>query len=713
MKVACVVLLALVAVAVAQNPSVNGGTTALTQNHGYITITGRGFETDLPTSGNVGTATAQFQFGRLLTNFQPGCIDGTMTISAGGSTMTCMFLYIPDGAIAVGGSPLMLTVVNANGASTATQIRTVTRVPTTITGCATTPCTVQVRTTATGLCFAGNGFPALGSIPLATVQADKAAATFVLSLDDDVAGGAVSANVHDHTVCVYTKTNICCRIPSIAAFQDTDTLTASLLYTSGAHTTNWAGAGLAVLTTTALPAPTVTASPAIAQNQRLLTITGTNFENGPAVWSNVVTLSNGRTCTVLQVNTARTQLVCAIFQGYAGGAAELALYTTIDVSVNGVAAAQFTPPAATAVAQRIVADNQQISRNGGVLRIPAQGLPPSYRTIGAGNAREFTDAATDLQVTLQTDAGAAIATCQIEPGTGNVDGVNSHVPFVSTVASADACVVTNVGPNFIEVTYGSSIFANHPVGTQVTAGMPVSAGVIPVVLPQVVIGTVTAAGVGGDPHFFGFLGERYEFAGEAGQVYNILTDENVQINALMGNWHYTHGKETVIKSLAIKVAGSNVVIDAGGNQFGSEGFSLRVNGVAVAPNATLRHSLGSSGYVRWYQLTDEFKVPIWSHHHAVAKVDVVLDDYALEIFSIEEGKDEQGVWHRHPSRFLDFLCDMFDTTRRPHGLFGQSAHLPRGKRSIEGWSIEGEASDYQVKGNSLLGDDFTFNKFKV
>jgi hypothetical protein len=257
---------------------------------------------------------------------------------------------------------------------------------------------------------------------------------------------------------------------------------------------------------------------------------------------------------------------------------------------------------------------------------------------------------------------------------------------------------------------------NEPVGTTVTALINYDFRLTATAAFDTdvqVVGVISpGAGVGGDPHFFGFLGEKYEFAGEAGEVYNILTDEEVQLNAVIGKWHFSHGEETIIKTLALKTASHRLLIDAGGNHLGTAGFSIQLDGVALEPNATDATSLGRDGWVRWNPLSeeDQFHLPLWERHHGVALVEVMLNDYHFQILSVEEGRDANGVWRKQPSRFLDFMCQMFDADRRPHGLFGQSAHLPAGKRSVEGWSLEGADSDYKV--TEVFGDDFTFNKFQ-
>jgi len=90
---------------------------------------------------------------------------------------------------------------------------------------------------------------------------------------------------------------------------------------------------------------------------------------------------------------------------------------------------------------------------------------------------------------------------------------------------------------------------------------------------------------------------------------------------------------------------------------------------------------------------------------------MMVNDYKFQILAVEEGKDKNGEWHQQPSRFLDFMASMLNNERRPHGLFGQSAHLRANQRSVHEFAIEGSGSDYEV--SNLFGEDFVFNKFSA
>ena len=179
----------------------------------------------------------------------------------------------------------------------------------------------------------------------------------------------------------------------------------------------------------------------------------------------------------------------------------------------------------------------------------------------------------------------------------------------------DACTIVAMTKDTITVNFGGIMTA--PVGQVVQAAVLQSINKAAAVTTHALtpVGIIApAAGVGGDPHFFGFLGEKYEFAGEPGRVYNLLTDDGLQVNAEVGLWHWKRGNETIIRKLAFRTESDHrVLIDAGGNTLASDGFSISVDGAPVIPSRTQKTFLGSDGWVRWYPLTaeDKFRLPLW------------------------------------------------------------------------------------------------------
>jgi hypothetical protein len=481
-----------------------------------------------------------------------------------------------------------------------------------------------------------------------------------------------------------------------------------------------------------------------AWNSRELVITGSGFATFPALHSNLILVPgaagtvgdpNGGTspfkCIPTSVNADGTRLTCALqtlqTDEVAGDVtiplqivvASGETYSFTNDPIDGSVATQIGNIVYTDVAtvESIAIDPRSagIQQDARILTLTsgnglfAPSWPVAYNDPAA--SRDPALAAPSLvpsevlnTITLTgLESGNTICTPQFSNNPEQLDDSGmSPFPRLCTIVSATN---TEIRLSLPPIT--------QPVGTTVTAQINVAFASGAIDTDVQVVGVISpGAGVGGDPHFFGFLGEKYEFAGEAGEVYNILTDDEVQLNAVIGKWHFSHGEETIIKTLALKTASHRLLIDAGGNHLGTAGFSIQLDGVALEPNSTDATSLGRDGWVRWNPLSeeDQFHLPLWERHNGVALVEVMLNDYHFQILSVEEGRDTNGVWRKQPSRFLDFMCQMFDADRRPHGLFGQSAHLPAGKRSVEGWSLEGADSDYKV--TEVFGDDFTFNKFQ-
>lgn len=63
----------------------------------------------------------------------------------------------------------------------------------------------------------------------------------------------------------------------------------------------------------------------------------------------------------------------------------------------------------------------------------------------------------------------------------------------------------------------------------------------------------------GDPHFVGADGELYDVQGKAGTIYNIVSDQGLQVNALFGAWNNSETM-TVMKKLGFSVNGHKLEV---------------------------------------------------------------------------------------------------------------------------------------------------------
>jgi len=243
--------------------------------------------------------------------------------------------------------------------------------------------------------------------------------------------------------------------------------------------------------------------------------------------------------------------------------------------------------------------------------------------------------------------------------------------------------------------------------------------------------TVTGGSSGsasGDPHLVGFDGQQYDFVGEVGSVYNLLTDSEVQFNALLGSVRATEHLNLpgeFITAIGIKFRNHTVVVDGGSHRH--------------AGSVTIDHRPADQHNHHAVLLVDgEFRVEREVFIDAMSGEDFGLPDakqrivgqvivttlsYSFSIFMVEEGFDEVDKrWHTaFPRRFLDLSVRLERADiATPHGVLGQSLHAMRDRKErgvaigeAGSFSIEGRTEDYRVGGGaeSLLGDSFAFNRF--
>lgn len=89
----------------------------------------------------------------------------------------------------------------------------------------------------------------------------------------------------------------------------------------------------------------------------------------------------------------------------------------------------------------------------------------------------------------------------------------------------------------------------------------------------------------GDPHFIGADGGKYDVQGEAGKIYNLLSDDGFQMNGRFDDWGGNGA--TVVGEVGINAKGDQITVDGDGN--------VSVNGEAVGDGETV--ALTNGGYV--------------------------------------------------------------------------------------------------------------------
>jgi len=220
----------------------------------------------------------------------------------------------------------------------------------------------------------------------------------------------------------------------------------------------------------------------------------------------------------------------------------------------------------------------------------------------------------------------------------------------------------------------------------------------------------------GDPHFIGLDGRRFDFDGEPGQIFNLLSDSEVQVNTLLGQFKlgpHSFIEGVIMSQIGMRLREHSVVVNAGGPEFDSAGFVL-VDGQLLEDNASLDFTEeGVEPIHIEFERKNSFsdKYGIGSHDNAVGHLTVVYgSQYVLTVVLVESGRNHEGQWVvPYARRSLDFSAQPLVADLNPHGLFGQTAASHSNKRSLS--NIEGDKEDYKIQSGDLLGSDFTFNKF--
>eukprot|EP00899_Mesostigma_viride_P004314 jgi/Mesvir1/13884/Mv16018-RA.3 len=206
-----------------------------------------------------------------------------------------------------------------------------------------------------------------------------------------------------------------------------------------------------------------------------------------------------------------------------------------------------------------------------------------------------------------------------------------------------------------------------------------------------------------DPHFVTTHGQKFDFNGEAGKTYCIMTDKTLQVNArFMGAASTTVLPEqggspakpdtrTWMDQLAIMVGRDRVLVDAessAGTGYTAFAGALTVNGERFTGRMTIPKLPSGATITR-----QRNRVVITAPNVAVIQVEVVRASFW------EHGKGPG-------KNFLNLQVKEFKSTGDSHGVLGQS-FSGNGKASLP----EGNATGYETTG--IFTADCHFNRFVV
>ncbi|MEP3479015.1 MAG: Ig-like domain-containing protein, partial [Fuerstiella sp.] len=164
----------------------------------------------------------------------------------------------------------------------------------------------------------------------------------------------------------------------------------------------------------------------------------------------------------------------------------------------------------------------------------------------------------------------------------------------------------------------------------------------------------------GDPHFIGDDGGLYDVQGEAGKIYSLLSDQNLQVNALFIPWEI-HPGSTMMGAIGVTSGTDQIVGDLTGTT---------VNGVVLEAGQTVEIEAGTVSY------DGEFTT-------------ITTGEYELELH-------RRDGWY---DMNLDSL-DPFQDNVAPHGLWGLTVDADTEAR--DGDFFKNDGYDYTLQGGGAI-----------
>jgi hypothetical protein len=197
----------------------------------------------------------------------------------------------------------------------------------------------------------------------------------------------------------------------------------------------------------------------------------------------------------------------------------------------------------------------------------------------------------------------------------------------------------------------------------------------------------------GDPQFVGLRGQSYQIHGVSGEVYNIVSDADIQYNSRFvfldqGACPTVNGKKqkgcwshpgSYLGELGLKTrAGDKIHLSTGDAKTGFAAVEVNGKALAIGDTVLLADNMGS--------------VSLNSTH--LASVQVGNWDFAFE----------------NSDMFVNQRVRVIDARGlRSHGLLGQTWREATYPNAIK--YIQGQVDDYVIRDNDIFGDNFVFNTF--
>lgn len=200
----------------------------------------------------------------------------------------------------------------------------------------------------------------------------------------------------------------------------------------------------------------------------------------------------------------------------------------------------------------------------------------------------------------------------------------------------------------------------------------------------------------GDPHIIGFNGQKFDFHGKANHVFNLVSDEYVQINSLFLEADLRPRKvfKTYVGALGFKAGSDRLLVEC--DRDNARHIAL-LNGKPITPKIV--HELG---YGSVYSTND-------------LKLKINIGDY---FFKVKFSSSNHSSCHiNFRSKFNgDAAVVSQNIESRPHGVLGQTIGKKvikiDQKKVMQGEGIiDGVWTEYQIVGDDIFGDDFKYNRY--
>jgi hypothetical protein len=197
----------------------------------------------------------------------------------------------------------------------------------------------------------------------------------------------------------------------------------------------------------------------------------------------------------------------------------------------------------------------------------------------------------------------------------------------------------------------------------------------------------------GDPQFVGLRGQNYQVHGVSGEIYNIVSDSDLQFNSRFvflskGECPIINGRKqkgcwshpgSYLGELGLKTrSGDRIHMITGNAKWGFESVTVNDKEVLVGETVLLADKLGA--------------VSRNSTH--LASVQIGNWDFAFE---------NSDMFVNQHVRVLD------SRSLRSHGLLGQTWRDITYPNTIR--YVQGDVDDYVIRDNDIFGDNFVFNAF--